>query len=85
MELLLVFATKNAPGALYSCLGAFATRGINLTKLESRPSRGRPWEYVFYVDLEGHVEDEICGQALRDLGESTSFLKILGSYPKSVT
>lgn len=81
----LVFATKNAPGALYSCLGAFATRGINLTKLESRPSRSRPWEYVFYVDLEGHMEDEICGQALRDLGESTSFLKILGSYPKAVT
>jgi prephenate dehydratase len=81
----LVFATSNAPGALYKCLGAFATRGINLTKLESRPSRDRPWEYVFYVDLECHVEDEFCSQALRDLGESTSFLKILGSYPRSVS
>ena len=80
----LVFATQNAPGALYDCLGAFATRGINLTKLESRPSRDKPWEYVFYVDLEGHVEDAICGQALQYLREKTSFLKILGSYPKGV-
>ena len=80
----LVFATKNAPGALYHCLGAFATRGTNLTKLESRPSRDRPWEYFFYVDLEGHMEDDICREALEDLREKTSFLKILGSYPKSV-
>jgi len=80
----LVFATKNVPGALYDCLGAFATRGINLTKLESRPSKDRPWEYVFYVDLEGHMEDDICSQALRDLREKTNFLKIIGSYPKNV-
>jgi len=80
----LVFATKNAPGALYDCLGAFATRNINLTKLESRPSRDRPWEYVFYVDLEGHTEDDICSQALQKLKGITSFLKILGSYPRSV-
>ncbi len=80
----LVFATKNAPGALYECLGAFATRGINLTKLESRPSKDKPWEYVFYVDLEAHMEDSICSQALADLRDKTTFLKILGSYPKSV-
>jgi prephenate dehydratase len=80
----LVFATMNAPGALYHCLGAFATRGINLTKLESRPSKDKPWEYVFYVDLEGHQEDDVCGQALTQLREKTSFLKILGSYPKNV-
>ncbi|MCJ7522318.1 MAG: prephenate dehydratase [Dehalococcoidia bacterium] len=80
----LVFATKNAPGALHDCLGAFATRGINLTKLESRPSKDQPWEYVFYVDLEGHMEDDICSQALQDLKGITSFIKILGSYPKSV-
>ena len=80
----LVFATKNASGALYQCLGAFATRGINLTKLESRPSKDKPWEYVFYVDLEGHVDDEVCAQALKDLEDKTSFLKILGSYPKNV-
>lgn len=81
----LVFATKNVPGALYSCLGAFATRNINLTKLESRPSREKPWEYVFYVDFEGHIEDEVSRAALADLTAKTSFLKILGSYPRSVT
>jgi prephenate dehydratase len=80
----LVFGTKNVPGALYDCLGALATRGINLTKLESRPSKNRPWEYVFYVDLEGHIEDDICSQALQDLREKTRFLKFIGSYPKNV-
>ena len=80
----LVFSTNNAPGALYDCLGAFATRGINLTKLESRPSKDKPWEYVFYVDFQGHAEDEICKQALHSLQDTTSFLKILGSYPKRV-
>jgi len=81
----LVFATNNAPGALYKCLGAFATRGLNLTKLESRPSKDKPWEYVFYVDLEGHIMDDICQKSLQDLETNTSFLKILGSYPKNVT
>ena len=80
----LVFSARNAPGALYECLGAFATRGINLTKLESRPSKDKPWEYVFYVDLEGHMDDSVCREALRDLREKTTFLKILGSYPKNV-
>ena len=80
----LVFAIKNIPGALYDCLGALATRGINLTKLESRPSKDKPWEYVFYVDLEGHVDDDICSQALQGIREKTSFLKILGSYPQNV-
>jgi len=80
----LVFTTKNEPGALYQCMGVFATRGINLTKLESRPSKDKPWEYVFYVDFEGHQEDEICRSALADIRRKTSFLKILGSYPKAV-
>jgi prephenate dehydratase len=79
----LVFATENSPGALYHCLGAFATRGINLTKLESRPSKDRPWEYVFYVDFEGHTEDSQCSQALAELQGLIRFLKILGSYPKA--
>ncbi len=78
----LVFATKNIPGALYHSLGAFATRGINLTKLESRPSRQKPWEYVFYVDFEGHMDDPICQEAMADLGMRTTFVKVLGSYPK---
>jgi len=80
----LVFATKNIPGALYQCMGCFAVRNINLTKLESRPSKDKPWAYVFYVDLEGHAEDEVCAQALADLEGKTSFLKILGSYPRNV-
>jgi prephenate dehydratase/chorismate mutase/prephenate dehydratase len=81
----IIFATKNVPGALYNCLGAFATRGINLTKLESRPIKDKPWEYIFYVDFEGHLEDSICKQALADLKKTTSFIKILGSYPKAKT
>ncbi len=79
----LVFSTKNVPGALYACLGAFANRNINLTKLESRPSKKKPWEYVFYVDFEGHVEDEVCHQALVELKEKTNFMKVLGSYPRA--
>lgn len=79
----LVFSTKNVPGALYACLGVFASRGINLTKLESRPSKKKPWEYVFYVDFEGHVDDETCRQALAELQEKTNFMKVLGSYPRA--
>jgi len=79
----LVFATRNVPGALYRALGAFANRQINLTKLESRPSRRRPWEYIFYVDFEGHLQDPACRDALEELKVHTTFLKILGSYPKA--
>lgn len=77
----IVIATRNAPGALYACLGAFATRNVNLTKLESRPSRDRPWEYVFYADFEGHMEDAPCAAALEEVRRHTTLLKILGSYP----
>jgi prephenate dehydratase len=79
----LVFGTKNVPGALYACLGVFATRNINLTKLESRPSRNKPWEYIFYVDFEGHIDDEICREVLAELEQKTNFVKILGSYPRA--
>jgi prephenate dehydratase len=79
----LIFTTKNIPGALYDCLGAFSKRGINLTKLESRPIKDKPWEYIFYVDFEGHLEDDTCSQALTYLKKKTSFIKILGSYPKA--
>jgi len=79
----LVLATKNVPGALYSCLGAFATRNINLTKLESRPSKSKPWEYVFYLDFEGHATDEVCREALKALEGETTFVRILGSYPRA--
>ncbi len=77
----LVFATRHRPAALYECLGEFAERGINLTKIESRPRRNRPWEYIFYLDFEGHWQDEVCESALIALLRRASFVKMLGSYP----
>ena len=77
----IIFATRHTPGALYACLGHFASRGINLAKLESRPDRRRAWHYVFYLDFEGHREDALCRDALNDLLGKASFLKVLGSYP----
>ncbi len=79
----LVFGVKNAPGALHASLGAFASRNINLTKLESRPSKTKPWEYIFYVDFEGHISDKTCREAVTQLGQEASFVKILGSYPRA--
>ena len=76
-----VFATQHVPGALYEAMGEFADRGINLTKLESRPMRDRPWHYVFYLDFEGHVREEPCSEALDSLQRKALFLKVLGSYP----
>ena len=78
----LILKTENKPGALYACLGAFAERGINLTKLESRPTKDKPWEYLFYLDFEGHAEDKDCAEALAEMKNYTSLLKILGSYPR---
>jgi prephenate dehydratase len=77
----LVFATRNKPSALYDCLGEFASRGINLTKIESRPRRNRPWEPVFYLDFEGHWQDPSCQEILARLLYRASFVKLLGSYP----
>jgi len=77
----LVLALRHRPGALYEALGEFATRGINLTKLESRPRRNRPWEYVFYLDFEGHASEPRCRDALLGLLEKATFVKVLGSYP----
>lgn len=77
----LVFATRHRPAALYECLREFADRDINLTKIESRPRRNRPWEYVFYLDFEGHWQDPVCESALVALLRRASFVKMLGSYP----
>ena len=79
----LVFGTGNTPGALYSALGIFATRNINLTKLESRPSKDKPWEYIFYVDFEGHLGSPAYQEAVEKLTREATFVKILGSYPQS--
>jgi prephenate dehydratase len=77
----LVFATKNIPGALFRCLAAFALRDINLSKLESRPWRGRPFEYLFYLDFLGRPDSSPGRQALAHLGEYTSRVRLLGCYP----
>jgi prephenate dehydratase len=76
----IVFQVKNVPGALFKSLSVFALRDISLSKIESRPMRGRPWEYVFYVDfLRG--DDEPARNALRHLSEVAEFVKVLGVYP----
>jgi len=76
----LVFSTKNIPGSLFRALSALALRDLNLTKIESRPLRGKPWEYMFYVDLIGHQNDKNVRNALGHLEELTDFLRVLGSY-----
>lgn len=75
-----VFSTANVPGALFKAMACFALRDLNLTKIESRPLRGKPWEYLFYVDLIGSKDDTLVQRALADLAEISHFMKILGSY-----
>jgi prephenate dehydratase len=76
----IIFTTRHVPGALYEVLGELAQRGLNLTKIESRPRRNRPWHYLFYVDFEGHADDPLVQQALLGILSRASFLKVLGSY-----
>ena len=78
----LVFSTRNIPGALFRCLSAFALRDLNLTKIESRPLRGKPWEYLFYLDFLGHVDSPPARNALGHLRELADLLKVLGCYPR---
>jgi len=77
----ILFTLRHQPGELYRALGEFAERGINLTKIESRPEKTRPWHYIFYIDLEGHIEDPPVEKALLALLKRAVFLKVLGSYP----
>jgi len=79
----IVFSVKDRPRALYEFLREFAERGINLTKIESRPTRHKPWEYNFYLDFEGHREDSVAQEVLSSLEPYLIFLKILGSYPRA--
>ena len=77
----LVLATRNVPGAVHDLLTPLAQHGVSMTRLESRPARTGLWEYVFYVDIEGHRQEPRVGRALTALARKASFLKVLGSYP----
>ena len=76
----IVFAMKNVPGALFKSLSVFALRDLNLLKIESRPLAGKPWEYAFSLDIEGHLGQEPCARAIDHLREIATFVKVLGSY-----
>ncbi|MBN2395589.1 MAG: prephenate dehydratase, partial [Candidatus Atribacteria bacterium] len=76
----IIFAVISVPGAIYRCLKEFATRDINLSRLESRPSRREPWEYVFYMDFESGLQEKVTQEALNALKECTTFVKIIGTY-----
>lgn len=77
----IVFTMRNIPGALFRALSAFALRDLNLTKIESRPLRGKPWDYLFYVDFIGHISDPVTRNALGHLAELADMWRVLGCYP----
>ena len=79
----IIFSIRHVPGALFGILGEFAIRKINLTKIESRPTKETPWEYNFYVDFEGHLQNKAVHEALLSIKPKTSYIKILGSYEKA--
>jgi chorismate mutase/prephenate dehydratase len=79
----IMFSIKDKPGALFSILTPFAKHKINLTKIESRPSKRKAWEYIFFVDVGGHTEDKGVSKAIREIQKECLFFKVLGSYPSS--
>lgn len=80
----LMFSVKDEPGILHRMLLPFASRGINLSKIESRPLKGKAWEYIFYLDLSGHISDPKVAEAVKELSSCCQFVKILGSYPRAL-
>jgi len=78
-----VFSVKHKPGALFGFLQELAAKKVNLTKIESRPTRQKPWDYNFYLDFEGHREDKAPSEAMKNLEDYATFIKVLGSYPKA--
>jgi chorismate mutase/prephenate dehydratase len=74
---------KDEPGVLFRLLEPLARRGLNLSRVQSRPTRRRAWEYAFFLDLEGHVQDKDVAEALAELKEVATGVKLLGSYPQS--
>jgi prephenate dehydratase len=79
----IIFSVRHVPGALFGILGEFAIRKINLTKIESRPTKETPWEYNFYVDFEGHLQNKAVHEALLSIKTKTAYVKILGSYKRA--
>lgn len=80
----LMFALKDAPGILYEALSCFADFGINMSRIESRPSRRRAWDYLFFIDIEGHQSAENVGKAIESLKNICQYLRVLGSYPSGI-
>ena len=80
----LIFSAANKPGALHRMLGCFAENSVSMTRIESRPSRREMWDYVFFVDIEGHAEDDSVKKALIELEEHAAMVRLLGSYPRAV-
>ncbi len=79
----LMFSVKDEVGILYNMLEPFAKRGINLSKIESRPLKKKAWEYIFFLDLVGHIADPVIAEAVQELKECCQFVKVLGSYPRA--
>ena len=79
-----MLSARNRAGAVYEMLTPFAKRGVSMTKFESRPSKVAVWEYLFFVDIEGHRESAHVAEALEEVGGIAGYLKVLGSYPAAV-